>query len=326
LVLKIGIIGYKNHAARLIDILENRTDCNIDFIYHPKKSFNDKRHTNDLDDLYNCDAVFISSPNITHFDYIETLQQNFNGYIFCEKPPTTNLNELEKLEKLPEILKNKLFFNFNFRFSEINQTFKNYFISETIGKIIHISIISSHGLAFKKEYLESWRANGENNLNNILNTVSIHFLDLLNLHFGIPKYSSYNPSLISKNGTAFDTDFLLLKYNNGISASILNSYASPLINEISILGTNGYLTIRDQKLILYSPRDNFDSDGFFIEPEKIIEKDFNLKNDYNNSLVNSIDYFISNVKNKNPIDPDQYISSMSTTRLLISLNKKEKLS
>jgi predicted dehydrogenase len=206
------------------------------------------------------------------------------------------------------------------------QNFKNYLISKTIGKILHISIISSHGLAFKKEYLESWRANGENNLNNILNTVSIHFLDLLNLHFGIPKYSFYNPSLISGNGTAFDTDLIVLKYNNDISASILNSYASPLINEISILGTNGYLTIRDQKLILYSPRDNFDSDGFFIEPEKIIEKDFNLKNDYNNSLVNSIDYFISNVKNKNPIDPDQYISSMSTTKLLISLNKKEKLS
>ena len=325
MVLKIGIIGYKNHAARLLHILENRTDCNVDFIYHPKKSSDDKRYTNDLDNLYNCDAVFISSPNDTHFDYIETLQQNFSGYIFCEKPPTTNLNELEKLEKLPEILKDKLFFNFNFRFSEINQTFKNYLISETIGKILHISIISSHGLAFKKEYLDSWRANGENNLHNILNTVSIHFLDLLNLHLGTPKYSSYNPSLISGNGTAFDTDLILLKYNNGISASILNSYASPLINEISILGTNGYLTIRNQKLTLYSPRDNFDSNGFFIEPEKIIEKDFDLTNDYNNSLTNSIDYFVSNVKHKNPIDPNHYISSISTTRLLISLNKKESL-
>ena len=41
-----------------------------------------------------------------------------------------------------------------------------------------MNIISTHGLAFKKGYEESWRADGKNNLHNILDTVSIHYLDL----------------------------------------------------------------------------------------------------------------------------------------------------
>jgi len=318
-VLEVGIIGYRNHAARLLKIIENQTDCNVKFIYHPTKSIDDNRSTNNLDDLYQCGAIFISSPNDTHFEYIEKLRQNFDGYIFCEKPPAVSLIELEKLEQFSKKEKERIFFNFNYRFSEINEIFKKHLASKQIGKILYASIIFSHGLAFKKEYKDSWRANGEKNLHNILNTVSIHFLDLINSHFGQPKYSSYNPSLISGNGNSFDTDFIVMKYSNGFSVSLLNSYASPLINEISLVGTNGYLTIRNQKLTVFSPRDNFDSNGFFIEPKIAYETNFDVTNDYNNSLQKSLDYFISHTINKFNLDVDHYDKSLSTNRMLISL-------
>ena len=263
LALKIGFIGYRNQAERLINIIKSRTDSKIKCIYHPTKTFDDSLFTNNFDDLLECDAVIISSPNNTHFEYITKLQ-NFDGYIFCEKPPVTSLNELEELKKNTELKTTRIFFNFNHRFSQFSNILGNKKIIDQLGIINHIQIISTHGLAFKKEYPTSWRADGGDNLHNILETVTIHYIDLLNYHFGKIKSKFYSPKLISKNGSSFDSCHLLLSYENGITSSIFNSYASPLVNEICILGTNGILNIRNNELTIRCPRDTFDSKGFFI--------------------------------------------------------------
>ena len=150
-LIKLGVIGYRNQAAKLISIVENQSMAEIKFIYHPTKSNNDPRFTNDFSDLFDCDAIIIASPNHTHFEYIEKFVKNFNGYIFCEKPPVTNLPDLEKLKNLEQKNKNKLFFNFMLRFGKINGILEHYLNSKEIGKIISIDVIASKGLAFKKE-------------------------------------------------------------------------------------------------------------------------------------------------------------------------------
>ena len=60
LAINIGLIGYRNHAARLLQLVEQRSDCKIDFIYHPTKSFNDTRVTNNFSELLKCDAILIA--------------------------------------------------------------------------------------------------------------------------------------------------------------------------------------------------------------------------------------------------------------------------
>jgi predicted dehydrogenase len=322
LAVKIGIIGYRNHAMRLLSLLEERNDCEISSIYHPVKSINDSRSTKNLDDLYKCDAVLIASPNHTHFTYIEKLLKNSDGYIFCEKPPVTSLNDLETLEKLPTQKKHRIFFNFNFRFSKISENLKNYINSNKIGQLIHVNIISAHGLAFKKNYIDSWRADGKNNLHNILDTVSIHYLDLLNYHMGKFDESFYFPSLISRNGSSYDTSHVVMKYNNGTTVSILNSYASPLINELLILGTNGYFAVRNDQLAVYSPRDTFDARGYFVTPPILKKSTFSMKDDYEESLKKSLNYFMSNVNKKIPMSIDHFNASLSTNRLGINLHKQ----
>ena len=99
MVVQVGIIGYQNHAKKLISFAENNPKCSLQYIFHPNKKIDDKRGTNNLKDLFTCDAIIISSPNSTHFEYIKKLS-NFSGYIFCEKPPVTNLVELKKLKQL----------------------------------------------------------------------------------------------------------------------------------------------------------------------------------------------------------------------------------
>ena len=83
---KLGIIGYKNHAERLRNILDKKRNCCLKFIYHPTKKIKDVRGTNKISDLLSCDGILIASPNNTHFSYLKKLEK-FNGYIFCEKPP-----------------------------------------------------------------------------------------------------------------------------------------------------------------------------------------------------------------------------------------------
>lgn len=317
---KLGIIGYRNHAARLISICEKISDCNVEFIYHPTKLIEDKRFTNDFSNISNCDAVIIATPNHSHFYYINKLLENFKGYIFCEKPPVTSFDDLENLAKLSSSVKEKVFFNFNYRFSKLGDTVKNYLISSQIGRIISINFTLTHGLAFTRKYNESWRSDGTKNLHNILDTLAIHYLDLSNFYFGKPTSLSYFPSLMSKNGSSFDTCNLLIQYNDGKTVSILNSYAAPVINEIQILGTNGIVTVRDNHLSVYSPRDTFNKKGFFVPPPNVSSTFFSMEDEYENSLKNSLLYFISNVTTKKPMSIDHFQTSLETNRLILQLH------
>ena len=318
LVLNFGIIGYRNHAGKLISFLEKNSECKINCIYHPTKSLDD-RFTNNFSDLYDCDAVIIASPNKTHYQYVEKLAKNFNGYIFCEKPPVINNEELKKLEKLTNKWKQKIFFNFNFRYSELSGIIKKRINSKELGNIIHIDICGTKGLAFKKEYKNSWRADGKTNLHNLLDASTIHYIDLISLYLGKIKNSAYFPSLISNNGTSFDTSYVVVKYNNEVTLSIFNSYATPLINELCIIGTNGYMTIKDNKLMVKSPRDTFDKNGLFTDPPVYFKSNFSISNDIENSLKKSLDYFISHVKKDENLDLELFENSLQTNRLILNL-------
>ena len=326
LVIQVGIIGYRNHAKRIISLLNVKEDVKIKYIFHPVKSSEKSINTNNISDLFKCDAIFIISPNHTHFEYIKKFIHNFNGYIFCEKIPVVSIEELEWLKNIPEAKQSKIFFNFNYRFRGVSELIKKYLNSEQIGRVIHINIISTHGLAFKQSYIDSWRSNTELNPHSVLETSTVHFIDLLNLYLGSIELATYNPNKIANEGDSFDTSHVFLNYKNDVTASILNSYAGPFIYEISIIGTNGFFTIRDDNLIVQSPRDTFDEKGFFKSPPIVQEKPFKSKDDHIESLKKSIDFFLEHVKNLKRIDLEYFDSSIETNRLVLDLinNFKEK--
>ena len=97
------------------------------------------------------------------------------------------------------------------------------------------------------------------------------------------------------------------------------SYANPKINEIMVIGTNGYMVIRDDKKEIFAPRDCFDEKGFFIKPPTIQSDAFDFDAEYIESLKTSLGYFLDCVVNKKLIDLENFEKSMSTTRILIEL-------
>ena len=115
--LRIGIIGQGSQYNRISKIL---TIKGIKFItYKPprNKNYYDKEK---FEELKKCNVIFILSPNDTHLKYIKLLKDN--RFIFCEKPPVNKLNDLKKLKKIKS---NKIYFNYNFRFSKISEILDN---------------------------------------------------------------------------------------------------------------------------------------------------------------------------------------------------------
>ena len=179
---KIGFIGYRNHAKKLLDIVDANKNFEVAKIFHPTKKIDDVRFTNNLDDLYVCDGIIIASPNSTHFEYIKKIIENSKCSIFCEKPPVTSKEGIQYLEKLSLENKGRILFNFNLRFSELKNYLEKYLNSDLLGSPIQINIIASMGLAFKEKYVKNWRSDGKFNMHNIIENVSIHWIDLMN-HF-----------------------------------------------------------------------------------------------------------------------------------------------
>ena len=140
---------------------------------------------------------------------------------------------------------------------------------------------------------------------------------MINLHLGKIDKAFYLPSLVSKKGTSYDTSYVVLRYENGATLSIFNSYATPLINEVSIIGTNGYCTIRNNQFIIHSPRDTFDNDGLFTNPPIIRNSNFNLSKDIENSLRTSLDFFINKVQTKEEIPMEYFDASVTTNRIIL---------
>jgi len=321
---KLGLIGYRNHAKKLLDIVDNDKHFEITHIYHPTKKIDDPRGTNNLEDLYHCDGVIIASPNMTHFDYIQKLIKNSGCYIFCEKPPVTSLEGIKFLENISEKNKKRIFFNFNLRFSKINEILKQYSNSEKLGKLIQINIITSMGFAFKDKYLDTWRADGKNNLHNIIENSSIHWIDLMIFNFGKSNTAYYCPRLISKNGSSYDTNSVILQFDNGVVSSIFTSYATPLIENIVIIGTNGFIIIRDDGLEIFSPRNTFDKNGLFMKPKCESVNNFNFGDSVQKSLKESLNYFLKHVKNSEEFDLSHFETSIISNKLVLSLeNSKE---
>jgi len=316
--LQIGIIGYKNHALRLIKLISQNKYSELKFIYHPDKKVNHVLATNKLQDLYSCDAVIISSPSQTHFDYIVNLLANFDGYIFCEKPPVCHLADLKALSKIPDSDKNRIYFNYNLRFGLVNSVMSDSYYQEKLGKVHNIKILTGHGLAFKKDYANSWRADGKHNLHAITETLAIHYIDLLLFKYGqINKYF-YSPSIVANTGTAYDTVHMSLVFDN-ITASIFASYACPLIDEISIIGTEGILKICEGQLYLYHPRDIFDDNGFFKEPPLVQKYMINKQREYDNTLEKSLDFFIYHVVEGKAIEAKYFEASLASNRFLLEI-------
>lgn len=305
--MKIGIIGNGKHSKRLQKIF-NKKKLNF-FIYKPKKpNYFDE---NEFNKLKKCNVIFIISPNSTHYEYIKLLYNN--RYIFCEKPPVNNIKDLLKLKNIKS---RKIYFNYNFRFMKISEIIakKNKY---KLGNLVYANLSSSHGLAQKKEYENSWRSNLNKSPKGIFEIVSIHYIDMINYLFQIKSVKKPILLNLSKIGNSFDTSLVEISLKNKSLVNIFNSYNTAYSKNLTFLFENGIIEQRNNIIEIKGPSLNFDNKGFF-KPPKIIKKiKINESKDYDGSLEKSILFFLSHVRKKKSFDKKIWDCSIESNSLIL---------
>ncbi len=323
-MLNIGVIGYRNHAKRIIDIVNKSNLAQVNKIFHPNKDLDIPCFTNNIDDLNICDAIMILSPNNTHIEYLKLFAHKYSGYIFCEKPPVASLEQLVMLEEL-KLDPSYVFFNFNYRFGRFKTVIEESISNGSLGKPIHMYISITQGLAFKEKYINSWRAGAGTHQHGITETKAVHWINLANLLFGEIEHYNYSPKKHSGHSNAYDTCYLSLQYRNGVTVTLLMSYAAPYNTDMSVIGTNGLIHYRDNVIRVFSPRDTFDDHGYFSSPPCVKQFDYHTinKDMYMESLEQSVAYFLEHCRDHKTFPETLYNSSLDTNRFLINLYDEE---
>lgn len=297
--MKVGIIGNGIHSKR-IQVLLNKQQIKF-YVYKPNKPkyFNSYK----LEKLKENNIIFILSPNHTHFNYIKKLYKN--RFIFCEKPSVINQYQLQKIKNLKS---NRLYVNFNKRFSFLSNVINKY--KKKLGDITYFNIVNTHGLAQTKKFKNSWRANSKLSRTGTLENVSIHDIDLINFHFGIKSIKNISSNFSLKNFNSFSEVTL----KNRTKGSIFSSYDTSLNNESIFMFKNGYIKQDTQTIKVFYPTKTFDKMGYFKIPPIIFSKKIDFKKDFIFSLEKSLNYFLKYAKNSKKFDRNLINQSLETAK------------
>ena len=321
-----GVIGYRNHSARILNLLLGYPEIDHIYVYHPDRRkllksgvqflSSKVEATSERSKLSGLDAVFIISPSRTHVEYIRSLIDDV-AYLYCEKPPAATREELAYLSSLEERKRRRVYFSFNYRFSELAIIAKDLIESGQIGSPVHYNFVSTHGLAYRESFRGDWRSNGESQLSGIFGNVSIHYIDLCMWLLGSSTCVTVEKAAWSESSRTTDSVHTVMRFRNGCTASIFVSYAAPFINQAQLIFTDGFLELDNGTLILYSPRDSYDADGKFTRPpsrELLSTKSSRQYYDY--SLEKSLKYFVSVVAEQGGFSAQEFDQSLRSNAVI----------
>lgn len=333
--MRIGIIGYKNHAERLIKIIAQQKDITDLWVFHPNKerlsnlsfpsSVFSLHTTAIIEDLLGLDAVFISSPSETHYSYIFKLVDKVN-YLFCEKPPGVNQTELNNLLRLKRSQRQKIFFNFMFSRSPLSNIVRGRTVDGNLGDLVHASFTASQGLAYKPGFENNWRFTKKNIFSSIVGNLGVHYVHLILELFGNAEVGFFKKSAVATK-SGYDTSYFALSLCKKQCASVLLSYAAPCLQEATIIFSNGIITLNNGVVMEHKPRDIFDQSGKYTPPPKeLLFKPSSSNEFYDLSLSNMIDFFFSTIQRQGSFDDKQFFLGIKASHLILDMESYDQKS
>ena len=322
--MEIGIIGYKGHSLKLLNLFSKNKSLKKIIVYSRKISTTQQLklenqnlkvfYSSTLSDLYNLKAIVISSSSNSHAYYIKKFIKK-KLYIFCEKPAFVSRSDYTYLNNLDNSIKKKIYFNFNYKKSKLFLDLKKIILNKQHGRVVHSNIDIGHGIAFKKKYKNNWRFSKFDIFNNISGNLGIHYTNLLEAYFGQPIKSEINISSVS-NKSKFDTATILTIYKKDITAKIFLSYATPFLKTISFYMTNALVIYSDSSISVYSPRETYNKNGSFKKPRR--KKYISYKKEYtDSSLEDSVKYFFKTIKNNGSFLVKDYEESINSSKNIL---------
>ena len=311
-MLSCGLVGYKNHARRMLDLLLEIEDVADIFVYYPSRDVLESSDilgissrvsiTNIFDDLLVLDFIVIASPTSTHISYIEKLSL-YQGYIFCEKPAV----QLAEYNHLVSFSKNsRLYFNYNYRRTDFFTECAGAIADNRFGPLINMSFNSSIPLARSAGFQDNWRNTKELGFNSLLGNVGIHYLDACMYLLGAEAFDSdalsFRGLRVSKYSKGYDAFVLTIDNKKILPINVFLSYSSITQNSAIAFFEDAMVALVNGKLSISSPALCF-SEGRFLPPsENLIVNYGSTKNYFDRSIRASLDFFIRHVVSKSKID------------------------
>ena len=234
--IKFGIVGYGS-IGKIHNSILNKLGYET-LIFDTKKESNKIKYSSLKEISENCEAIIISSPSFTHFEYLEYFSKK-NKHIFIEKPFSHEVNKTNKILKDYKKNKNIIAVNYNLRVRKSVEILK-----KSLKKVNQIYwskfTMSSNVLNWRKDYNFS-KNYTHNRLAGGIIFDSIHEIDLNHYLFGDVKF--INSSLINYDKKIFKNNsfaHILLKINNEFISSIQLDYkGGPDRRTIEILTDKG---------------------------------------------------------------------------------------
>jgi len=287
-------IGNGSHAG----VIKN-TLCDLN-IKHNIVVFNRELELSKQPEVLNCAAIFIVSPNNTHAYYLRELNSVFNGYIYCEKPP---VNQISEISILDEVNSSKLFFGFNYRYSDIGLFIADMSRKYGLGKMINMSIHVSYPFAIKEKYSHSWKSNVSNSPYGIIENLGIHYIDLSVTLLGRIKNIFISKRNIGQTGAVVDTATICCEHDNDATTQIFVSYISLVKDEMYFTFENGDVSYDGSVFTCFYPTACFGDSGLAIRPPAVCSLEVGEGVLYDNSMRNCLKEFMSVVMKKGSFDP-----------------------
>ncbi len=315
----ITFFGYGSQAKRIKKycqkFFENHEKIQYSGIVRKNFKNNDIKLFSNIEDcIYQnglIDCIFICTNNSSHLQVFKECIHKKIPYIYVEKPAIGVEDYLESKRKINNIKYIQIGYHFNYQeaFISLEKLVK----SDELGKLLKFEIFYGHGLAFKDQFQNSWRANEKDAL---LDTVLCHLVNLSIRIGNIERLRDFIFSQIPniKNGI-LDTANLAFTNEKGSLFSLTSSWGSPLEKSVKAYFDNGIWEYNFNDLIIKSPRDVFDENGMFKSPPSVISPiSFN-------GIQSSIYNFLEVVQKD--LSADYQLNNSKKTSEILNLLKSE---
>lgn len=320
--LRASVIGLRRHAGLHIKLLDENPDVTLDqVLYHqlPPAEYSHLPISNHITDCMNSDLIIVSTPTSTHFDYMQALA-DFPGYIFLEKPAVNSKEQIEQLLELPTDLKSRTRVNFNLAFHQVTLLLSKLINAGKLGTVFSFDVHSSHGVAFKSGWQNSWRITDKSGFGPI-ETTGIHYVQLSLQMFGKCQSSYLDTHCLSGVPNAVDTGTLDMNMEDDVRVRIRHSYAAPYGVRMEAWGTDGYFLYDGEVANVYYPRDTFDSDGLFSKPPLQDSWNIAFKQAWDESLCLAQREFVNVVKDAKRLNPEVFDRDVAAMNVLLEAKR-----
>ena len=285
----VGIIGcgaiFNRHV---LSIKENEkfklvSICDIDknLVEDLAKNLNVKAYTDYREMAKDKDVNFIvvASPNYYHYEQSIFCLKN-NCDVLIEKPVAFKSKDIDEISSIAKEHNQKAFCVLQVRLNNSVSIVKETLSKKLLGELRGVSFVQRWQRPY--EYFSGWR-NSVIIGGGTLYEVGIHYLDILQMLFGMPQIiSTKTYKTKHKSANVEDTVYSLLDFGKFGGTAEITVSAEPknLECSIQIMGSNGYLKIGGKALNVIETY-NFLSNGSQVKFEQILE-DFNKENnDFN---------------------------------------------